>query len=306
MAFIENLCRLLNNTPENVQILIENINRKGGIPAFIRPYFDKLPLVKVVVDGFLVAGLGSTPDALLLTGPTGQGQFSNVYRNTKDPFVYKVIHDYKYSWKGRPYERYCFKEIIIQTLLQSDPEKGDAICKLEAVYRTDKDIILKIERLKMPLTEWLKDLNKQVSRASDYSEAVKNSMVKTLELVDYFNKKYGFHHYDLHAENIMLDSNNNYKLIDFGWDSCVKIGENQIGFLDASEDDAWRLVWSVQKEIPRYKLSTDFNILLDSLNAVGSDLTLTKALEDLGKFKAGGGSKSRKRRSKRLRGTMRR
>lgn len=304
MAFIDNLSRLIHNTPENTQTLIENITRKGGNPAFIGPYFDKLPLVKVVVDGQLVAGKASTPDALNLTGPKGKGQFSNVYRNTKDPFVYKVIHDYTYSWKGRPYERYCFKEIIIQTLLQSDPEKGDAICKLEAVYRTDKDIILKLERLKMPLKEWFKELEKQDPRTPYYTEAVKNSMIKVLELVDYFNKKYEFHHYDLHADNIMLDSNSNFKLVDFGWDSYVKIGDNKIDFLNASADDAWRLVWSVQKEIPRYKLSRDFNVLLDSLNAVGHYLTLSKALEDLGKFKAVGGSKSRKSRSKRLRRTV--
>jgi hypothetical protein len=307
MEFLSNLSKLIHNSPENTQTLIEKFNIKGGVPAFITPYFEKIPLVKVKVNGFLVAGNNSTPDSLDLIEPHGRGTFSNVYHDSKEPFVYKIVHDYAYAYKGRAFLRHVFKEMIVQTLLQNDPKYGSSICKLEAVYRTENDVIFKIEKLNKPFTALLLDLNKKLVHPPDYSVAVRDLMVNVLEIVDYFHKTYSFHHYDLHADNIMVDSENKLKLIDFGWDSYVKIGTHEIGFLDQSADDSWRLIWSIKKTILREKLSRPFNVILDSLEAVGHRLMLTDTLNELRKLKSIGGrrqSKTKKRRSRKNRNVI--
>jgi serine/threonine protein kinase len=220
----------------------------------------------------------------------GQGEFGNVYGGSEKNFVYKVIHKYKYTWKGRLYLKHAFKEVIIQSFLQCEPVHGNQICKLEGLYRTDDSIILKIEKLNKGFFDHLVQVSEKSGVGLNYSVSVKKSMLDVLELVDYFNKKYSFHHYDLQVGNIMMDNDNILKLIDFGWDSYVKIGEHNIGYLNpyGSANDAYRLIWSIKKTIPVGKLSWDFMQVLNSLEAVGAELTMTQAITELKKFHTGG------------------
>jgi len=131
-----------------------------------------------------------------------------------------------------------------------------------------------------------------------------------LELVDYFHKNYDFHHYDLQLGNIMVADDNTLKLIDFGWDSYVKIGENKIGYLNpyGYADDAYRLIWSIKGSSLFGKLSWELMKVLNPLERVGRDLTLTQAITELKKVNAGGrrtkSKAMRKRQSKKLRSSF--
>jgi serine/threonine protein kinase len=290
MDFITNLSGLIHNTPENTQTLIESFEKKSSSDAFMKPYFEKLPLVKVLLKNEWILGTNGAAAPLNLIELVGQGEFGNVYGGSEKNFVYKVIHKNKYTWKGRAYLKHAFKEVIIQSFLQCEPVHGNKICKLEALYRTDDSIILKIEKLNKGLLDHIVQVSEKTGARPNYSVSIKKAILDVLELVDYFHKNYDFHHYDLQLGNIMVSDDNTLKLIDFGWDSYVKIGENKIGYLNPYDyaDDAYRLIWSINRSKLFGKLSWELMQVLNPLERVGRDLTLTQAIMELKKPHAGG------------------
>jgi serine/threonine protein kinase len=304
MDFITNLSTLIHNTPEDTRILIESFERKSSRDEFMKPYFDKIPLVKVLLKDQWILGADGKAEPLNFVELVGRGEFGNVYQGSEKKFVYKVIHKNKYTWKGRAYLKHAFKEVIIQSFLQCEPVNGNHICKLEALYRTDDSIILKIEKLNKSLLDHIVQVSEKTGARTNYSVSVKKSIIDVLELVDYFHKNYDFHHYDLQLGNIMVADDNTLKLIDFGWDSYVKIGENKIGYLNPYDyaDDAYRLIWSITRSTLFGKLSWELMQVLNPLERVGRDLTLTQAITEVKKVHTGGrrtkSKATRKRRSK--------
>jgi hypothetical protein len=307
MDFITNLSTLIHNTPEDTLVLIESFERKSSRDEFMKPYFEKIPLVKVMLKDRWILGTDGTAEPLNFVELVGKGEFGDVYQGSEEGFVYKVIHANKYSWKGRVYLKHAFKEVIIQSFLQCEPVHGNKICKLEALYRTNDSIILKIEKLNKGLLDHIVQVAEKTGARPNYSVSAKKSILDVLELVDYFHKNYDFHHYDLQLGNIMVADDNTLKLIDFGWDSYVKIGENKIGYLNpyGYADDAYRLIWSIKGSSLFGKLSWELMKVLNPLERVGRDLTLTQAITELKKVNAGGrrtkSKAMRKRQSKKLR-----
>lgn len=162
----------------------------------------------------------------------GVGAFSVLKRNRTKKYVYKSIGNAMYPGDKRIlYLKLIFKEAIIQTLLQSDVSYGKHVCQIYKVYRYGNSCIFQMEPLDTTL-EKLIDIEAYEKNPEPINSLVLKVLIKVLEIINYFNKTYGFCHNDLSISNIMLPKTGNVvsqvKLIDFG-QSSVKFGNIELG-----------------------------------------------------------------------------
>ena len=217
---------VLNITATQVKTLLTQFN--SGDLEFFQTYFNALPTAKIESTNVKNA----TVNATLFVDEThiGQGGYGTIYKNRSEPYVYKVIDDYKRveNTNSLLYLKTNFKEAIIQTLLQSDANYGKYVCRLYKVYRSGNNFVFRIEPLETTLEKYIYENRFEESR----DETLAKALLKLIEILNYFYVTYGFNHYDMSLSNAMTVKAGtvaeNLKLIDFG-KSTVRFGEIQIG-----------------------------------------------------------------------------
>ena len=147
-------------------------------------------------------------------------------------------------------ENYCreiYLEAFIQYYLQTDPNYGHNICSIQKLYR-DTSVIREIQRpgawrpkgkKYIPLIDRpyifyyrMEPIPEgTIGHYIDRSINVRTMPFTTIQpklhelaiILEYFNKKCGFHHRDLHSGNVMFKKmGNEIKIIDFGM-ACITI-----------------------------------------------------------------------------------
>jgi hypothetical protein len=261
--FYINLGQVLRTSPESAKQLVQGYNSDDC--KFFERYFTSLPK----------AGHNNNVNEKLNTnGKLNVGSYGLIEKKSGEPFVYKFIPanqkpggasngappspppiDWVVNYRLRFYKR-VFKEIIIQTFLQSDRMYGKYICRLDSVYR-DKDydddydidaiVILKLEFLKVTIDDYfmetfpVKNVTSKLNITNKRSDILKNMLLEILTVLIYFRHNYGFEHRDLRLKNVMFGFQNNLKLIDFGW-SIINIDGISIGeYEEQSAEDSLRL-----------------------------------------------------------------
>jgi len=196
-------------------------------------------------------GLPSVDETFYTHGSGKRGRFGIVYADQAAPFAYKLYFAEPFAKRRLTaaesrmnYLRAFFKEIIIQTLLQSDSEYGKHICKLHSVYRTGPLCLSKMEKLDTTLHSILED------EAPDRATQILALLVKFFEILIHFHTAYGFRHNDLHTENIMTMPR--LKLLDFGNSSVTVDGVelNDSSDSDSGIDDLNALFASAPLHVP--------------------------------------------------------
>jgi hypothetical protein len=204
-----------------------------------------------------------------------------------------------------PYLYTSFKEIVIQTLLQSDPTHGQFICKLHDVcVASNREIILKLEGLPMTYEDpLLTKLERGYYRESmvKNSTRIKEDLIKLFSILKHFRDKYEYQHYDLHFNNLMVDASGEFKLIDFGYESYARIDGVNLGRLSVGEPDVYRFIRTMRPILGLVPLTAEFKALLEKMEGESSDpkIPLDKFIDDLSKYIVTGGR--RKRKTRRLR-----
>ena len=213
--FYSSLAAILNTSVPDAYRLVHNFNR--GDLDFFTGYFDNLPLLDLAAETTVNEGIA--------------GEWGIVYTDRYMPFAYKVLFTENYGEEadGRlQYLKALFKEVIIQTLLQSDLRYGDHVCTLYGLYRTGAgEGLLKMEKLDLPL----KQIIEAGPPAPDRAAFLLTAIIRMFEILIHFHAKYKFQHNDLHAGNIMLIGPV-LKFIDFG-NSSAKI--QRVRLLDTSD-----------------------------------------------------------------------
>ena len=223
---MEPLESVLNITAAQAKALLTQFN--SGDLAFFQTYFNALPTAKIETTNVK----NTTVNATLFVDEEhiGEGGYGTIYKNRGEPYVYKVIDDYKRveNTNSLLYLKTNFKEAIIQTLLQTDAVYGKHVCRLYKVYRSGNNFVFRIEPLETDLAKYIYVNRFEESR----DEILAKALLKLIEILNYFYVKYGFNHYDMGSSNVMTvkagDVVENLKLIDFG-KSTVTFGDIQIG-----------------------------------------------------------------------------
>jgi hypothetical protein len=248
--------------------------------------------------------------SLTVKDPRMRGEFSDVFTNTEGPFVYKVLDLGGYMKHSVPYLANAFKEIVIQTLLQSDPTHGRFICKLHGVFVASPDeIILKLENLPRSYKDYLlSDVLKRTYKRElilENSNRIKDDLIKLFRILQHFRDAYGFYHYDLHFDNLMVDRAGELKIIDFGYETYAKIDGVDVGRSGVGEPDVYRLIRTLRPALVSVAFTAEFNALLASIEAESYDrkIPLEYYIDKLSAYNVteGGKRKTRKRRSRKQR-----
>jgi hypothetical protein len=250
--FYTNLSLIMSATVDDARRLVAEFNEEGEEEegeegdedesgeklAFFQTLFDHLPSATVTSTDAVNASVSET----FFSNDEGiKGEWGVVYTDRVLPFAYKVFFTRPFEKPGYSentcrlaYLKALFKEVIIQTLLQSDAKYGHHICKAHKLYRTGDQGLLKMDKLEVSL----KYIIEEEEGDSDRSAHLLAILAKLFEILIHFYDKYDFQHNDLHAANIMTvrvgDRVANLALIDFG-NSCAKIGDVEIE--DLSEED---------------------------------------------------------------------
>lgn len=220
-VFYTNLSEVLSTSVHNAQQLVLRFDSIKC--ATLTKLFDRLPTAAV--------------SETAADGEGKRGQYGVVY--TDRLFAYKVFFTEPYDKRRRFSEEICrlaylkavFKEIIIQTLLQSDAHQGHHVCHAHKLYRTGDRFLLKMDKMEVSL----KHIIEEEAGGPGRERQLLAMLAKVFEVLLYFHGKYAFHHNDLHAGNIMTvegDRVASLALIDFG-NSSAKIGDST---LDDSSD----------------------------------------------------------------------
>lgn len=224
--FYSNLQSVLNINSEMATALISNFNT--GDLVFFETYFNALSTAKLVDSNVKNDSLDTT--LFIDENSIGAGGYGTIYKNRTRPYVYKMIEDYKRveNKNSLLYLKTNFKEVIIQTLLQSDVTYGKHVCRLYKVYKTGNNFIFQIEPLEITLEKYIYKHRLE----DDLYETTPKVLLKLVEILNFFYVKYGFNHNDMSLSNVMTtavgDIVENIKLIDFG-KSTVRFGEIELG-----------------------------------------------------------------------------
>jgi len=307
--FYKTLAAIIQCSPDEATVLVKGLNKNRWDDAFFIPYIQKLPSVTVLYKGSTPYGIYPPKSSLTVKDPRMRGEFSNVFTNTEGPFIYKVLAMPGYLKHSIPYYSNTFKEIIIQTLLQSDLTHGRFICKLHSVVSAAVSgfpgiIILKLEHLANTYKNHL--LTHVIQMRYNRETMIKNSLkikedlIKLFSILKYFRDTYGFQHYDLHFDNLMVDETGEFKLIDFGYETYAKIDGVEIGRSNIGEPDVYRFIRTMRPHLAPLPLTAEFKDLLASIERESNDRTiqLEYYIDKLSAYTntQGGRKKTRKRR----------
>lgn len=219
------LSPIISASPEDSLQLIDNFETADVL--FFQSYFDKLPLITFSENN-------SINGAVHIKTPIGDGAFASVFKNEKNPFVYKIIKNIWAKKAQMEFLKPVFREVVIQTLLQSDERYGHRICRIYKLYRTATSLVLQLEPLECTLDERIESQIEMNSNISSNSDFVSMLIREIYTFLTHFESTYGFYHSDLHKENVMTvrsgDPLSCLKLIDFGQSYVnfegVKIGQD--------------------------------------------------------------------------------
>lgn len=213
--FYNSLAAILNTSGKAAHRLVHKFNR--GDLDFFTGYFNNLPPLDLATETSVHEGIA--------------GEWGVVYTDRYMPFAYKVL--FTEAIDRLRYLKALFKEVIIQTLLQSDLRYGDHVCTLYGLYRTEAgEGLLKMERLDLPLKQIIEAGPPAPGRAAFLLTA----LIRMFEILIHFHAKYKFQHNDLHAGNIMLIGPV-LKFIDFGNSSATIQRVRLLDTSDAGIDD---------------------------------------------------------------------
>jgi len=301
--FYKTLADMIHCTPDEASVLVKGLNTNRWKDAFFTPYIEKLPSVTVLYKGSAPYGIYPPQQTITVKDPRMRGEFSNVFTNTEGPFVYKVLATGGYIKHAVPYLSNTFKEIIIQTLLQSDPTHGQFICKLHGVFVAAKrEIILKLENLPRSYKDYLLSdvLKKTYKRDSMVANSIKikEDLIKLFRILQHFRDTYGFHHYDLHFDNLMVDETGEFKLIDFGYETYARIDGVEVGRSGVGEPDVYRLIRTLRPALSTVLFTAEFKALLASIEAESHDskIPLEYYIDKLSAYNVSEGGKRKTRR----------
>jgi len=285
------LSPIISASPEDSLQLIDNFET-ADLMVF-QSYFDRLPLITFSENN-------SINDAVHIKEPIGDGAFGSVFKNEKNPFVYKIIKNTWTKKVGMEFLKPVFREVAIQTLLQSDKRYGHRICRIYRLYRMENSLVLQLEPLECTLDERIESQIEIDSNIASNSDFVSNLIREIYAFLTYFESTYGFCHSDLHRENIMTvrsgDPLSCLKLIDFG-QSYVNFEDVKIG-----NDSAVRL--PDMKGILRYFYYVSitgevFSVKLTTLLNQYNNKTITTA-QFMSELQTGGKSKKQRTRKSRI------
>jgi hypothetical protein len=308
--FYKTLAAMIYCTPDEATALVKGLNANRWKDAFFTPYIEKLPSVTILYKGSAPYGVYPPKISITVKDPRMRGEFSNVFTNTEGPFVYKVLARGGYMKHSVPYIPNAFKEIVIQTLLQSDPTHGRFICKLHGVFVASPDeIILKLENLPRSKKDYLlSDVLKRTYKRElilENSNRIKDDLIKLFRILQHFRDAYGFYHYDLHFDNLMVDRAGELKIIDFGYETYAKIDGVDVGRSGVGEPDVYRLIRTLRPALVSVAFTAEFNALLASIEAESYDrkIPLEYYIDKLSAYSVaeGGKRKTRKRRTRKQR-----
>jgi len=212
-------------TEEDVNAIIANLGLATADSTFFTKMFGKLKhLDKTLIDDSV-----SIPNMKVSSKPAGpsnvlsylaHGSYGAAFKSKTTNRVYKQI----IIPEGDPVQREkmfqeTFLEVVIQTLVSSDPLYGDNIAKIFGLYRNEEDtFIMCMEYIELTFEKYIKTL---VNDSGKIEVPIFLPILENIAtVVDYLQKKYSFFHRDLHALNVMFKRDGTLKIIDFGF-GCV-------------------------------------------------------------------------------------
>lgn len=299
-AFYLTLASVLNTTPERAAQLVADYN-KGDL-GFFQSYFNGLQSASLE-EGEEEKKGESNVTLFVEPDNIGAGAFGVVKRNRTKKYVYKSIGNANYQADKRIlYLKLIFKEVIIQTLLESDTTYGKHICRIYKVYRNGNSCIFQMESLETTLDKLI-DIEEYEKNPEPINSVVQKVLTKVLEIIKYFNSTYEFCHNDLSTSNIMMPKTGNVlsqvKLIDFG-QSSVKIGDIQIGKPLKTRVDHQYLILKLFTTLDINP--NDFSKKLEKLLELPADTPIQAYIDNLQE----GAVKKNKKKTNKNKGTQRR
>jgi hypothetical protein len=207
--------------------IINNLIGERKINTNTRLYFSTV--VQIELPRLVIQNDPLYPNKGTLTNPIGdkitdlsllkRGAYGVIWRGANDK-VYKFINTSPRGSKTiETATREVFLEMLIQVLLQSDELNGKHIGRVEKLYSYTDGLVCEME----PIPYTIESELERINRGNKVTVAGIRPLFETLgKVVTYFEKKYGFHHRDLHPGNILFDAAGTLKIIDFG-KSCIRI-----------------------------------------------------------------------------------
>lgn len=305
--FYKNLGDVLSISPAEAETFVNGYST--GDLAFFQQYFKKLPLAKIAFDDKKREGIETL---FVKSGNIGSGTYGQVAKNRYGPFAYKIPNppndpEYASPTELLNYAKAIFKEIIIQTLLQSDSEYGKYICHIFKVFQQGPlVVIIKMDQLDKTIQTIYNNSHPKAKSTDLKSDELKQILIKLFQILIHFRNKYGFHHLDLHVENIMTmddgDRVADMKLIDFG-KSAIAINNLTIPGDPEDEPDGFMIINSVRSHIKHNSnpYSPSFSEMLDKLIALPKATSLEEYLKILTETRLNAGNVQRRTRKNRVR-----
>jgi len=213
------------SSESHIRAIIHHLNKDIPTATFFTDSIKLLHVLKVDKEKKTIQNTVRKGYILKDIFEYGKGSNSVIYTNEEANFVFKEIQfNIADPVELEQKVREVFLELFIQTVLSTDTNYGNNICKAMMCYRSENtytisgefNLYIQMEYLPESLNQYM--LRIKVGDKAQIADM--RPLFRTVcTIMKYFQTTYMFSHNDLHINNIMFSENDTLKLIDFGMSS---------------------------------------------------------------------------------------